>query len=69
MLTRDQSDDFIKGVVANWCQSEEGIWCREHVIGGVKLDTYLDPIAYLKVIVYGKLDNIDEMFYKLKWSK
>lgn len=64
------ADKHIQEIVAMWGRSEQGVWCEEHVISGIKLDTITQVSnAVMKVIVYGKLDSIDEMFYKLKWSK
>lgn len=62
--------DVVRFHVREWYNTEMGTWCEEHTIGGMKLDTMKQvDFTGLKVIVYGKLDSIDEMFYKLKWSK
>lgn len=64
------ADKHIQEIVAMWGRSEQGVWCEEHVISGIKLDTMTQVSDdVMKVIVYGKLDSIGEVFYKLKWSK
>jgi DNA-directed RNA polymerase subunit H (RpoH/RPB5) len=55
--------------IYKWQQTEQGKWAMEHVINKLSWRAIFDTTSYsYRVIITGKLSQIDQSFYLLKWG-